>query len=105
HGESAAGSSEPRRSRIHRAVAARATCRLARTASRQMSTTPGFGRNEADWKTVRSADPRRLDSGARTAGSPMMLIISIVALIGALRFRKQDRVAGIGQVTEKGAAA
>jgi len=37
--------------------------------------------------------------------SPMMLIISILALIGALRFRKQARAAGIGQATEKGAAA
>lgn len=35
----------------------------------------------------------------------MMLIISIWALIGAVRSRKQARAARIGQATEKGAAA
>jgi hypothetical protein len=43
----------------------------------------------------------------------MMFIISILALIGALRFRKQAPAAGIGQITgqitnqatKKGAAA
>jgi hypothetical protein len=35
----------------------------------------------------------------------MMLIISIVALIGALRFRKPTATAAIGQASEKGAAA
>ena len=35
----------------------------------------------------------------------MMLIISMWALIGAVRFRKQAGAAGIGQATEKGAAA
>jgi hypothetical protein len=35
----------------------------------------------------------------------MMLIVSILALIGALRFRKQAPAAGIGQATKKGATA
>ena len=35
----------------------------------------------------------------------MMLIISILTLIGALRFRKRAPAAGIGQTSEKGAAA
>jgi hypothetical protein len=35
----------------------------------------------------------------------MMLIISILALIGALRLRKRARSAGIDQATKKGAAA
>jgi hypothetical protein len=51
--------------------------------------------------------------GGRKRSSPMMLIISILALIGALRFRKrapaagigQATKAGIGQATKKGAAA
>jgi len=34
----------------------------------------------------------------------MMLIISILALIGALRFRKRALAAGIGHATKKGAA-
>jgi hypothetical protein len=35
----------------------------------------------------------------------MMLIISILAPIGALRFRKRAPAAGIGQASQKGAAA
>ena len=35
----------------------------------------------------------------------MMLIISILALIGALPFRKRAPAAGIGEATKKGAAA
>ena len=35
----------------------------------------------------------------------MMLIISILALIGALPFRKRAPAAGIGEATRKGAAA
>jgi hypothetical protein len=35
----------------------------------------------------------------------MMLIISILALIGALRLRKRAPAAGIGQATGTGAAA
>ena len=35
----------------------------------------------------------------------MMLIISILALIGALRFRKRAPAAGIGQAAEMGEAA
>jgi hypothetical protein len=35
----------------------------------------------------------------------MMLIISILALIGALRFRKRAPAAGIGQAIKQGAAA
>jgi len=35
----------------------------------------------------------------------MMLIISILALIGALQFRKRAAAAGIGEATKKGAAA
>ena len=34
-----------------------------------------------------------------------MLIISILALFGALRFRKLTPTTGIGQASEKGAAA
>jgi hypothetical protein len=34
----------------------------------------------------------------------MMLIISILALIGALRFRKRAAAAAIGQATKTGAA-
>ena len=34
----------------------------------------------------------------------MMLIISILALIGALRLRKRAPPAGIGQAAKKGAA-
>jgi len=34
----------------------------------------------------------------------MMLIIAILALIGALRFRQRAAAAGIGQATKKGAA-
>jgi hypothetical protein len=34
-----------------------------------------------------------------------MLIISILALIGALRIRKRVPTAGIGQANDKGAAA
>ena len=34
----------------------------------------------------------------------MMLIISILALIGAHRFRKRALAAGIGHATKKGAA-
>jgi len=34
----------------------------------------------------------------------MILIISILALIGALRFRRQAPAAGTGQATRKGAA-
>jgi len=43
--------------------------------------------------------------GGRKGSSPMMLIISILALIGALRFRKRAPAAGTGQATKKGAAA
>ena len=43
--------------------------------------------------------------GGRKRSSPMMLIISILALIGALRFRKRAPAAGTGQATKKGAAA
>jgi len=43
--------------------------------------------------------------GDRKGSSSMMLIISILALIGALRFRKRAPAAGIGQATKKGAAA
>ena len=35
----------------------------------------------------------------------MMFILSILALIGAHRFRKRAPTAGIGQATKKGAAA
>ena len=35
----------------------------------------------------------------------MMLIISILALIGAVRFRKRPPAAAIGQATKTGAAA
>jgi len=42
--------------------------------------------------------------GGRKGSSPMMLIISILALIGALRFRKRAPAVGIGQTTKKGAA-
>ena len=35
----------------------------------------------------------------------MMLIVSILALIGALRFRKRAPAAAIGEAAEKGAAA
>jgi hypothetical protein len=35
----------------------------------------------------------------------MILIISILALIGALRFRKRGPAAGIGQAGNKGAPA
>jgi hypothetical protein len=35
----------------------------------------------------------------------MMLIVSILALIGALRFRKRAPAGGIGEATKKGAAA
>ena len=35
----------------------------------------------------------------------MMLIISVLALIGALRFRKPAPATGIGQDTKKGDAA
>jgi len=35
----------------------------------------------------------------------MMLIISILALIGALQFRRRAPAAGIGEATRKGAAA
>jgi len=42
--------------------------------------------------------------GGRKGSSPMMLIISILALIGALRFRKRALAAGIGHATKKGAA-
>ena len=35
----------------------------------------------------------------------MMLIISILTLIGAIRFRKRAPAAGISQATGKGAAA
>jgi hypothetical protein len=35
----------------------------------------------------------------------MMLIISILALIGALRFRNPGQAAGTSQTSEKGAAA
>jgi len=34
----------------------------------------------------------------------MMLVISILALIGALRFRKRTPTAGMGQASDKGAA-
>ena len=42
--------------------------------------------------------------GGRKGSSLMMLIISILALIGALRFRKRAPAVGIGQATKKGAA-
>ena len=35
----------------------------------------------------------------------MMLIVSILALIGALRFRKRAPAPGTGQASEKGAPA
>lgn len=35
----------------------------------------------------------------------MILIISILALVGAVRFRKRQMAAAIGQTSEKGAAA
>jgi hypothetical protein len=35
----------------------------------------------------------------------MVLVISILALIGALRFRKRAPATGIGQATKKGNAA
>jgi len=38
-------------------------------------------------------------------GAAMMFIISILALIGALLFRKRAPAAGIGEATKKGAAA
>jgi len=42
--------------------------------------------------------------GGRKGSSPMMLIISILALIGALRFRKRAPLVEIAQTTKKGAA-
>jgi hypothetical protein len=38
------------------------------------------------------------------ASGPTMLIISILALIGAPRFRERAPAAGIGRATKKGAA-
>jgi hypothetical protein len=35
----------------------------------------------------------------------MMLIIAVLTLIGALRFRKRTPMAGIAQASEKGAGA
>jgi hypothetical protein len=80
-----------------------------------MSTTPAFfGRMKLTGKRLhaptRAALTRAGAAGVRKrekhgGTSPMMLIISILALIGALRFRKQARAAGIGQATEKRAAA
>jgi hypothetical protein len=35
----------------------------------------------------------------------MMLVISILALIGALRFRKRAPADGVGQPTKKGATS